>query len=99
MFAFFQNIEICVSSFAASKMSSLICSTRRSLLSPSLSVRLSLWGRALCHHAPGPVRVRFAPSPTGFIHLGGLRTAFYNYLYAKKNNGTFILRVEDTDQV
>ena len=46
-----------------------------------------------------PVRVRFAPSPTGFIHLGGLRTAFYNYLFAKKHNGTFILRIEDTDLV
>ena len=45
------------------------------------------------------VRVRFAPSPTGFMHLGSLRTAFYNYLFAKSNNGTFILRIEDTDQV
>lgn len=45
------------------------------------------------------VRVRFAPSPTGFLHLGGLRTALYNYLFAKKNNGRFILRIEDTDQV
>ena len=41
---------------------------------------------------------RFAPSPTGFLHIGGLRTALYNYLYAKKNNGKFILRIEDTDQ-
>ena len=44
------------------------------------------------------VRVRFAPSPTGHLHLGGLRTALYNYLFAKKHEGTFILRVEDTDQ-
>jgi glutamyl-tRNA synthetase len=44
------------------------------------------------------VRVRFAPSPTGPLHIGGLRTALFNYLFAKKNNGTFILRVEDTDQ-
>ncbi|KFM67941.1 putative glutamate--tRNA ligase, mitochondrial, partial [Stegodyphus mimosarum] len=44
------------------------------------------------------VRVRFAPSPTGFLHLGGLRTAFYNYLFARKNEGKFILRIEDTDQ-
>ena len=43
------------------------------------------------------VRTRFAPSPTGFMHLGGLRTALYNYLYAKKNGGKFILRIEDTD--
>lgn len=45
-----------------------------------------------------PVRVRFAPSPTGPLHMGGVRTALFNYLFAKKNNGTFILRVEDTDQ-
>ena len=44
------------------------------------------------------VRVRFAPSPTGPLHIGGLRTALYNYLYAKKNGGKFILRLEDTDQ-
>lgn len=44
------------------------------------------------------VRTRFAPSPTGYLHVGGLRTALYNYLYAKKNQGTFILRIEDTDQ-
>lgn len=45
-----------------------------------------------------PVRVRFAPSPTGALHIGGVRTALFNYLFAKKNNGTFYLRVEDTDQ-
>ncbi len=44
------------------------------------------------------VRVRFAPSPTGPLHIGGLRTALYNYLWAKKNGGDFILRIEDTDQ-
>ena len=44
------------------------------------------------------VRVRFAPSPTGPLHMGGVRTALYNYLFAKKNNGVFILRIEDTDQ-
>lgn len=43
-------------------------------------------------------RVRFAPSPTGYLHVGGLRTALYNYLFAKNNNGTFILRIEDTDR-
>ena len=47
----------------------------------------------------GSVRVRFAPSPTGYLHLGGLRTALYNYLFAKSKGGTFILRIEDTDQV
>ncbi|MBK5284159.1 MAG: glutamate--tRNA ligase, partial [Bacteroidia bacterium] len=44
------------------------------------------------------VRVRFAPSPTGPLHVGGVRTALYNYLFAKKHNGDFILRIEDTDQ-
>ncbi|MDD2635721.1 MAG: glutamate--tRNA ligase [Bacteroidales bacterium] len=43
-------------------------------------------------------RVRFAPSPTGPLHIGGVRTALFNYLFAKKNNGTMILRIEDTDQ-
>ena len=44
------------------------------------------------------VRVRFAPSPTGFLHIGGLRTALYNYLFARHHGGQFILRIEDTDQ-
>ena len=44
------------------------------------------------------IRTRFAPSPTGFLHIGGLRTALYNYVFSKKNNGEFILRIEDTDQ-
>ena len=47
--------------------------------------------------APGSVRVRFAPSPTGYLHVGGARTALYNYLLAKKLGGEFILRIEDTD--
>src|SRR5659263_140233 len=44
------------------------------------------------------IRVRFAPSPTGPLHIGGVRTALYNYLFAKHFNGVFILRIEDTDQ-
>lgn len=44
------------------------------------------------------IRVRFAPSPTGYLHVGGLRTALFNYLYAKKCGGSFILRIEDTDR-
>jgi len=44
------------------------------------------------------IRTRFAPSPTGFLHLGSMRTALYNYLFAKKNGGVFYLRIEDTDQ-
>src|SRR5437016_10035615 len=43
------------------------------------------------------VRVRFAPSPTGFLHIGGARTALFNWLYARHTSGTFILRIEDTD--
>ena len=43
------------------------------------------------------VRVRFAPSPTGFLHIGGVRTALFNYLYAKQKGGKFLLRIEDTD--
>ena len=46
-----------------------------------------------------PVRVRFAPSPTGSLHVGGARTALFNWLLARKTNGTFIVRVEDTDEV
>lgn len=49
----------------------------------------------LCH---GDVRVRFAPSPTGYLHLGGLRTALYNFLFARHSGGKFLLRIEDTDQ-
>ncbi|MFZ0391687.1 MAG: glutamate--tRNA ligase, partial [Calditrichia bacterium] len=45
-----------------------------------------------------PVRTRFAPSPTGYLHVGGLRTALYNYLFARHHQGEFILRIEDTDQ-
>ena len=44
------------------------------------------------------VRVRFAPSPTGYLHIGGARTALFNWLYARRNNGVFVLRIEDTDQ-
>ena len=44
------------------------------------------------------VVTRFAPSPTGFLHIGGARTALFNWLYAKHNNGKFLLRIEDTDR-
>ena len=43
------------------------------------------------------VRVRFAPSPTGYLHIGGARTALFNWLYARHTGGTFVLRIEDTD--
>ena len=48
--------------------------------------------------SPGEVRTRFAPSPTGFFHIGSARTALFNYLFTKKNKGSFILRIEDTDK-
>ena len=54
-------------------------------------------GRRLFEDVKGNVRVRFAPSPTGALHIGGVRTALYNYLFAKKHKGDFILRIEDTD--
>src|SRR2546423_10709169 len=46
-----------------------------------------------------PVRVRYAPSPTGALHLGGARTALFNYLFARRQGGQFLLRIEDTDRV
>ncbi|HVR75000.1 MAG TPA: glutamate--tRNA ligase [Planctomycetota bacterium] len=48
--------------------------------------------------APGRIRVRFAPSPTGYLHIGGARTALFNYLFARRHGGTFVLRIEDTDR-
>src|SRR5215203_2282584 len=53
----------------------------------------------ICAAMTKRVRVRFAPSPTGGLHLGGVRTVLYNYLFAKKNGGDFILRIEDTEQL
>jgi len=55
------------------------------------------WGYFISH-PPLPMKTRFAPSPTGFLHIGGLRTALYAYLFARQNKGDFILRIEDTDQ-
>ena len=47
--------------------------------------------------ADRPIRVRYAPSPTGHLHIGNARTALFNYLFARHNNGTLVLRIEDTD--
>src|SRR5436190_16298553 len=47
--------------------------------------------------SPDPIRVRFAPSPTGYLHVGGARTALFNWLFARRNDGKFIIRIEDTD--
>ncbi|CAD7004949.1 unnamed protein product [Ceratitis capitata] len=62
----------------------------------SLFTQYSIRATKRCAH--DEVRVRFAPSPTGHLHLGGLRTALYNYLYSRNKNGKFLLRIEDTDQ-
>ncbi|KAM7419683.1 hypothetical protein PAMA_016663 [Pampus argenteus] len=67
------------------------------ILNTVLTHRAAQWTRC-CSTVQDQVRVRFAPSPTGFLHLGGLRTALYNYIFAKKYGGSFILRLEDTDQ-
>lgn len=67
-----------------------------------LGVPMALLQRRCCQHRSGehraPVRVRFAPSPTGSVHLGGLRTALFNYLFAAKHGGQFLIRIEDTDK-
>ncbi|XP_062244698.1 probable glutamate--tRNA ligase, mitochondrial [Platichthys flesus] len=79
----------------------LVGGSPRRLRGPG-KLRLDVAARRCCSSAQAPVqgevRVRFAPSPTGFLHLGGLRTALYNYIFAKKYAGAFILRLEDTDQ-
>ncbi|KAF8677229.1 hypothetical protein HU200_046707 [Digitaria exilis] len=62
-----------------------------------LSSRSRSRARAFAEPISGPVRVRFAPSPTGNLHVGGARTALFNYLFARSNGGRFVLRVEDTD--
>lgn len=60
------------------------------MINPLLDTYFALYG--------DQIRVRFCPSPTGFLHAGGMRTALYNYLFAKKHGGKFLLRIEDTDQ-
>ena len=55
------------------------------------------WGTKTIQNMTRKTRVRFAPSPTGPLHMGGVRTALYNYLYAKQRGGDFIIRIEDTD--
>ena len=61
-------------------------------------LHIFVFGLNLVNINMSQVRVRFAPSPTGPLHIGGVRTALYNFLFARKNKGTFILRIEDTDQ-
>src|SRR5512147_2106030 len=64
---------------------------------PCSETRRNGGGRPMLAALPGSVRVRFAPSPTGFLHVGGVRTALYNWLFARSRKGIFILRIEDTD--
>ena len=54
--------------------------------------------KRVTHNKKGGVKTRMAPSPTGKLHIGGLRTALYNYLFARQNGGEFLLRIEDTDR-
>lgn len=75
-----------------SHLPSWICSRCRSFSSSSTR-------NANSNIPNAPARTRFAPSPTGYLHLGSLRTALFNYLLAKRTNGQFLLRIEDTDQV
>src|SRR5580658_5051509 len=78
------------------------CSISESpLIYTALSIpksRLSATRHAMKTGAPPPARVRFAPSPTGYLHIGGVRTALFNWLWARKTKGAFVLRIEDTDQ-
>ncbi|KAF3280841.1 Glutamate--tRNA ligase mitochondrial [Orbilia oligospora] len=62
------------------------------------SCRTFSTGRAKIADPTSPARTRFAPSPTGYLHLGSLRTALFNYLLAKRTGGQFLLRIEDTDE-
>ncbi|KAI5810949.1 hypothetical protein DFH27DRAFT_1915 [Peziza echinospora] len=79
-------------------------STAASQLGPNASAPIAASNTPLCGTGPAtatkppPARTRFAPSPTGLLHLGSLRTALFNYLYAKHTGGQFLLRIEDTDQ-
>ena len=63
-----------------------------------MSTYLDICGDKEQYNMNKPSRLRFAPSPTGALHIGGIRTALYNYLFTKKHQGQFILRIEDTDQ-
>jgi glutamyl/glutaminyl-tRNA synthetase len=72
----------------------------RSTIFASNNARIRVQSRRGYAQQTAPeVRTRFAPSPTGMMHVGSLRTALFNYLWAKKNKGSFLLRIEDTDQV
>ena len=82
----------------------LLVQLRRALHRPwSHNSYRALHAPAKAHYkqeiVPKNARTRFAPSPTGYLHLGSLRTAHYNYLFAKASGGQFILRIEDTDKV
>src|SRR5947209_7688556 len=65
---------------------------------PYTDNRNAACGTATTRKGPMTVRTRFAPSPTGYLHIGGVRTALFNWLFARKHGGQFILRIDDTDQ-
>lgn len=76
------------------------CRNQHFAVSPSTPPQSLEHGKGLRRGIPSsPARTRFAPSPTGYLHLGSLRTALFNYLFAKHTGGQFLLRIEDTDQV
>src|SRR4051794_8828563 len=82
--------------FNAPRLQTWVCQACRSRYSTSTESHASPFRRKL---PQTPARTRFAPSPTGHLHLGSLRTALFNYLLAKSTGGQFLLRLEDTDQV
>jgi len=84
----FRSCLITVDSFRLASFARFKSSAKKSVRTTGTSL----------HAAMQPVRVRFAPSPTGSLHVGGARTALYNWLLARKTNGSFIIRVEDTDE-
>lgn len=75
------------------------CRAGYSSVAAAPSSKLRMGNNKKTNLPDGPARTRFAPSPTGYLHLGSLRTALFNYLLAKRTGGQFLLRIEDTDQV
>lgn len=88
---------------ARSRWATLAASHQRLLFSCSAHFTANPERQSLLANRPlrpdTPCRTRFAPSPTGYLHLGSLRTALFNYLLARATGGQFVLRIEDTDQV
>ncbi len=97
-----EAMQLLLSTVKRTSNSRWICQSCRGIkqatrISPKEYTSLSTASQEL--RKGGPARTRFAPSPTGYLHLGSLRTALFNYLVAKATGGQFLLRIEDTDQV